>query len=329
MAMRMTGFDIGSGNLKIAQWDGTSVCRAETAEMPENLVKEGGIVSYAAMADFLKETARERKLSGRDCAVILPAGQTFLRRVTLPAMTVEQLEVNLPYEFRDYLTMSKEKYFYDYAVNGMTTAPDGTPTEMDLTAAAVPRELIGEYREMFRRAGFRLRTAIPVECAYANLLRAAGCDETVETGILDLGYTASRLYIYTGARFETSRIVEVGQRHLERTVADGMGVDEHLARVYLQTGRPETLETPDTAEIYNAIALDVRKAVNFYGFSNRNSNLRDIWCCGGGARIRPLVETVGRAVEMRIHDIRQCLPLAKAPAEDLDLCAAALGAAMQ
>ena len=91
MAKTMLGFDIGACELKIAQYDGSTVRRALTAQVPDNLVKNGVIISYAAMADFIKETAKANRVSGRDCAVILPASHACLRRVTVPTMTEDQL----------------------------------------------------------------------------------------------------------------------------------------------------------------------------------------------------------------------------------------------
>ena len=329
MAKTMLGFDIGICELKIAQWDGSTVRRAITAPVPDNLVKNGVIISYAAMADFIKETAKEHRLSGRDCAVILPASHAFLRRVTVPAMTEDQLRVNLPYEFRDFLTMGKDKYFYDYAVNSLDCGEDGTPKELDLTAAAVPKEVIEDYRTMFHRAGFRLRTAIPVECAYANLLRAHGDTEGKEFSFLDLGHTAARLHIFTGTRFEATRVIDVGLSHVDEAIADAMGVDEHMARTYKHADHQGAQTLEPAVNVYNAIALDLRKAVNFYGFNNRESDLRDIWCCGGGVHIPALRETIGQSVDLDIHEISELLPPAASDAEHLNTCAAAIGAAIQ
>ena len=329
MPKTMLGFDIGACELKIAQWDGSAVRRTVIAQMPDNLVKNGVIISYAAMADFIKETARENRLSGRDCAVILPASYAFLRRVTVPAMTENQLQVNLPYEFRDYLTMSKDKYFYDYAVNSLDRDEEGKPLSMDLTAAAVPKEVIEDYRDMFRRAGFRLRTAIPVECAYSNLLRLRGDTEGREFSFLDLGHTAARLHIFTGTCFEATRVIDVGLSSVDDAIADAMGVDEHLARTYKHTNHQGAQTLEPAINVYNAIALDFRKAVNFYGFNNRESDLRDTWCCGGGIHIPALRDVITQAVDLTIHDVGELLPPAAESAENLSACAAAIGAAIQ
>ena len=43
------------------------------------------------------------------------SGICFLRNVTMPEMTAEQLVYNLPYEFRDYITDELKKYVFDYS----------------------------------------------------------------------------------------------------------------------------------------------------------------------------------------------------------------------
>lgn len=332
MAKTTIGIDIGAGALKMVQWDGAQIRRAVSAPLPDNLVKEGRIVSYEAMADFIKETARGNRVSGRDCAVVLPAGLAFLRRVSLPAMSVDQLAVNLPYEFRDYLTMGKDQYFYDYAVNELRKNEDGAPLELDLTAAAVPKAVIAEYRDMFRRAGLKLRTAVPAECAYANLLRFhAGTDPSGaarEYCILDLGHAATRVHIFAGPRFEATRVIDYGAGTVDLAIADALSVDEHVARTFKESNHDGAQELEGPRNIYTAIATEMRKAVNFYRFNNRESDLRDAYCCGGGARIAALTDAIGRAVDLDLHSAAGLMPPAGVE-EDLSPFAAAAGAAMQ
>lgn len=329
MSKTVLGFDIGTCELKIVQWDGSSVRRAVMADMPDNLVKNGVIISYPAMADFIKETVAKRRLSGRSCAVILPASHAFLQRVTVPAMTEEQLLVNLPYEFRDFLTMGKDKYYYDYVVNSLDSGEDGEPKVLNLTAAAVPKEVINDYRAMFRRAGLRLSTAIPVECAYSNLLRARGDIQGREFSFLDLGHTAARLHIFTGARFEATRVIGIGLSNVDEAIADAMSVDEHVARTYKHADHQGAQTLEPAVDVYNAIALDVRKAINFYSFSNRDSALGDLWGGGGGVHIPALKQAIGQSVELTLHTVDELLPPAAQDVEDLNAYAAAIGAAMQ
>lgn len=332
MGKSAIGIDIGTGRLKLALCDGGIIRRVVSETLPDHLVREGRVVSYEAMADFIRETMKKCRLYGKECAVVLPTGAAYLRRVSLPAMSVEQLAVNLPYEFRDYLTMGKDHYFYDYAVNELRRDESGALREMDLLAAAVSKELIGAYREMFRRAGLRMKVAAPVECAYANLLRTYGAAHPETAGaercILDLGHAATRVHIFTGARFEATRVIEYGGGMVDSAIAESLGVDEHVARTYKEAdhGGAQVLDGPKS--IYANIAVEIMKAINFYGFSNRESDLKDAYLTGGGGEIAALRETVSKSLELNIHQIAELMP-AGTEGEERAPFAAAVGIALQ
>ena len=69
-----------------------------------------------AMADFLRQTAKSNGIPLTHAALVLPSTEVFTRELVMPAMTEQQLLYNLPYEFRDYLTEEKNKYFFDYSM---------------------------------------------------------------------------------------------------------------------------------------------------------------------------------------------------------------------
>lgn len=329
MAKSMVGFDIGTSALKVVQWNGSEIVKAITASIPDNLVKNGQIVSHEAMKDLIKAVVKENKISGRDCAMVLPPSQFFLRHVSMPAMTVEQLAVNLPYEFRDFLTSEKDKYFYDYAVDELVKDEEGVPQQMELTACAVRKETIENYRSMFRQAGFRLKTAIPAECAYSNLIAMAAKDPNRELCIIDLGYTNTRVHFYVGSRFETTRAIDISLMMLDQAVGDAMGVDDHIAHTYVQTNHGDVQHMEGPMNLYQSVALDLRKTINFYGFNHRDSNLQDAWCIGGGIQIAPLMETIAQTLELNIHAADQLIPSNTANLPQLSAYAAAIGAAIQ
>lgn len=333
--MAVIGFDIGTGYVKLAQCGKHGVEQLHARKLPENLVRAGEIISFEAMSEYLCEMRREYHLARATCAVILPAQVAFMRRVTLPAMSTEQLRFNLPYEFRDYAASGKEKFFYDYAVQEILRDEQGKPTEMNLLAAAASKAVIGEYRAMFRRAGLHLRTAIPAECAYANLMQqytAAHPDNALqEYCIIDIGQTATRLHIFDhGNQFDSTRVIDIGTADLDRAIAEARNVDEHIAHTYMDTNHDGVHDAEEARGIYSTIAVESMKTVNFYRFNNRNTQLEHGYYCGGGACIAQLVEMIGQATGLKMHHIGQLMPGAGTEQnEETLLCAAAMGATMQ
>lgn len=328
------GFDIGTSAIHLALCDGAGVRRTITEPLPDNLVRAGQILSYDAMGDFIKQLRRQHRLPGGSAALVLPAGLCFCRRLQLPAMTVEQLKVNLPYEFRDYITQDKEKYFYDYALVDLLRDGEGEPRELDLMAAAALKTTIADYRDMFRRAGLRLKQAMPVELAYINLLRAYSAARPGEEAhghcILDLGHAATRIYMFTGDRFEVLRVIDYGCDALDRALADELHVDVHIAHAYLLANHDDVQQLPCCRRIYSAIAVDLLRAVNFYNFDNPDKDLRHIHCGGGGAHIPALLSALGELLPVPLEDVSELLPSVPLRASDDTLSAlAAVGAAMQ
>lgn len=170
MGKTYTGVDIGDSSIKLAVSDGQSVSKVAIEMLPEGLVADGRIVSHDAMADFIKSVVRSIGGVSKDVAFVVPGSDSLFRRLSLPAMTEKELRLNLPYEFRDYISQGKDRYVYDYAMLGMRNDADGQPEGMDLLAVAAPKQAIADYTEMFRRAGLKLKVALPEQAAYQNLV---------------------------------------------------------------------------------------------------------------------------------------------------------------
>ena len=334
MPKTCVGIDIGACELKLAVCTGGELRRVEVAEMPDNLVRDGRLVSPEAMAEFLKKVAKDAKIGTRACGVILPSSVAFARTMSMPAMTHEHLKLNLPYEFRDFITQEKDKYFYDYAVLSREDGEDGEPKQFELIAAATLKQTIAEYASLCRRAGFRLVTAVTEELAYMNLLRAHiaragdGAGER-EFGFIDLGHTATRLHIYAGVKHQATRAIEYGAQLLDLAIAEQFSVDEHIARTYKHANNNGELQSAVCQNIYSTIAVEVMRAINFYRFNSPDSNLEDIYICGGGSRIEPLIRQLQNELPMRLHPITELLPESARLFDGVALCQTAIGVVSQ
>ena len=326
---KCVGFDIGSLNLHFAVREGGRVTRVGLEPLPEGLVQGGQILSFEALADFLKALRRQYRLP-RKAALVLPPAVCYCRRLTTAAMSEDQLKFNLPYEFHEYITGAKEDYFYDYALVGGAAGPNNSnPEGLDLMAAAVPKRLIADYATAFKHAGFSLKAVMPDELAYINLARTGG-DTAHSHCILDLGHSAVRLYMFTGDTFENLRTVDYGLAAVDRVIAETCGVDIHIAATYRETNHDDCLALPECAAVYNAIAVEVLKAVNFQRFSSGGMEPAHIHCCGGGISNPEMIETLRATVNLPLEDMQEFWPDLNADlAADAALAAAAAGAVNQ
>jgi len=329
MSRSIIGLDFGSCALKAAVWDGGKITRMLEEPMPDQMVRGGSVTSAEAMADFLKRVLKENRISVRRAAVLLPASQVFVQLCELPAMTQNQLKLNLPYEFRDFIPENRDNYFYDYALIEMRKDEAGTPKTMRLLAAAVSKELVQSYANLCRWAGLKLVTAIPVEMAYTNLLRRYNPQTgPQEICIVDCGHTGQRVYFYSRNTFETAREGEQGGAGIDETLADLLGADIHIAHVRKEANAQEELAMPQVRSYLQETLRDAQRAVNFYHFSNPDRQLEMGYYCGGGSRIPFLQEELEGVTELRMRPITELLGETPDPEKAVS-CAGAIGAAIQ
>lgn len=227
MPGQITAFDIGECMVKAVCFTGGKLKKVMAKELPDNMVSGGEIVSMDAMADFIKEMAKENGISRGAAAVILPGTLVFTRNVTVPAMTDGQLLYNLPFEFKDYLTQEKNKYYFDYAVQDTVKDEEGNVKELQLFVCATLKSTVEEYRAMLRRAGFNLKVAMPEECAYAALtedyMQRTNAPAGSDYCFVDLGHNGIRMHILQDGNFTTKRSGDLGLRDLEQTISDVRG----------------------------------------------------------------------------------------------------------
>ena len=329
------GFDIGSYSVKIVKYNGSRIVNAVEEVLPDNMVKDGQIVSYDAMADFLKQTVKKHWLGGGDAALVLSSSAYILRRFEMPLMTEDQLALNLPYEFHDFLDMDKDKYYYDYALNAMLEpqmGEDGTEIagkRMDITAAAIAKDVINEYRGMFKHAGLKLVTVIPRECAFSNILRYSGAADDFECCFLSIGHAKSSVDIFKGSVFQSSRVGDIGISQVEAQIAEERSVDIHVAREYLSANRDGLQNSENAMVVYNAIAADFRKALNFYKFSNRDSEIDTAYVFGKGFEIRSLSDTVAGNTGFKLLSPAEFMPQPPSGVKDFGSYILAVGAVLQ
>ena len=319
MAKSCLGIDIGKDQMKLVLMKGENIVKTASVQMPEGLLKDGRIVSVETTGELIRKTMKENKIRCKEAAVVVSSGICFLRNVTMPEMTAEQLVYNLPYEFRDYITDELKKYVFDYSWGSGEEMPKGKKlkkaskkkkkeekpeeeesqkrNEVELLAAAAPLEVMEDLRLMTRKAGLKLTFAAPEVSACENLLHYKlrnEQDKDKEYGILDLGSTSSRLFIFKGDRHQVTRVIE-------------RGMDIHLAHTWLLANHEDCIHSEVCQDAFSQISVELMRALNFYEFSNPESRLEDIYICGGGASIATMRQSLEENLDVKIHEAGELL----------------------
>lgn len=304
-------FDIGDSHIKIAKREKGKII-VHSVQLPKNLINEGQMLAPHMMSDVLKDFRSQFKLPKTECGIVVPDELVVCRNLTLPAMTEDQLKVNLPFEFTDYISDEPQKYVYDYALKEMIYDEEGNPKEMNLIGAVMSKESVDTYANMLKNAGFTLRVVIPQEMSITNIMRNALEEGRIladkEYCIINLGHRTTQVFVFKGEKLVVLRNIHIGSGIIDKAIAEHENVDEFVARTYKSTNYNNVLDNQYVSDEYGRIALEVRKVINFYRFNNRDSELEDIYFIGGGSNLRGLSEMIAESNELAFRNMMDILP---------------------
>ena len=298
-------------------------------DIPDNIIRDDVIVAKNLFATFMKDTMRENGFKCKKAAYVLGSDVVLMRNVNIPRMNEEQVRVNLPFEFRDFIRGELKEYIFDYAYRPQQneTEEEQIPETMNLLAAAVPAEHYDELNEIFQIAGMKLVKAVPEICVLESLLKLYDNEEEFlkERCFLDIGNKRIRMQVFKNGCFKLSHVVDIGEKHIVRTIADEMNVDMSLARTYLRTNYQDCATMPKVIDAYKDIATEMIRGFNYYEMSDMSSRLNDVVLYGSGAMIDPLVDVLEEQIGMNVVTMNDTFPSLNM-AGDLNITASAIGA---
>ena len=225
--------------MEIYGHNGIKIAYAENGELREFISERVEGIDRNDMrqyADLIKDLLKEYAIRCRNVVFVIRQEDAYVRRFELPLMTEEQLRLNLPYEFHDYIGNEMDKYVFDYA---MIYADQ---EKMDLIVAACTKELSQQFEKLAKMAHLKLVGLVPAVLGLEWILEyaeermadekkaletklnaephkkeekenAEGAEksETVKDyAILDLGTQALRIHFFRQGIYDITRTMEPG-----------------------------------------------------------------------------------------------------------------------
>lgn len=177
------GIEIGHYRIKIAYAE-----KGELKEFISERVQGMDLTDMHVCADLIKDLLKEYAIRCRNVVFVIRQEDVYVRRFEMPLMTEEQLRLNLPYEFHDYIGDEMDKYVFDYA---MIQTKEGT---MDLLGAACTKTLSQQFEKLAKMARLKLVGLVPAVLGLERILEYA--QERKDYAVLDLGTQALRVHFF-------------------------------------------------------------------------------------------------------------------------------------
>ncbi len=307
----LLGVSCGHGRIALSYVRGGVLKKSLWTNVDETIMQNSQIKSKRLFAEYLKDLMKQNGIHCKEAAFGIPDTDVFTRTITTPLFSDEQIRLNIPFEFRDFIQGELKEYLFDYAhIPEMTNVDESGHKTNTLFAAAIPRTYLEEIDDMFKLAGIKLVRAMPKICSFEAILRLLPTPEETkkERCIIDIGMGHTRLMIYKNGHYKLVHMIDIGERQIIQRIADEKNVDMHIARTYLETNYENCSDLPAVVNVFKDISLEVLKGLNFYEVSDMSARLDDVTLYGGGAMIDPLVNLLKQRISMNVVTMAEMLP---------------------
>jgi type IV pilus assembly protein PilM len=274
------GLDIGSSAVKAIELKpsgkGFRVTAFGIEPIPPDSIVDGAIIDGGAVADAVRRLFANSQFKAREVAASLSGNSVIVKKITLPAMTGQELAESIYWEAEQYIPFDIQDVNLDYEV--LTPAGTDNQGTMDVLLVAAKKDKIGDYTSVITQAG---RTPVVVDVDAFALQNAYEVNYGFELGttvaLLNAGASATNINILHGAQSVFTRDISMGGNAFTEAVQRELGLPYELAEQLKKGQDVDGATYEDARPVLKAmtdnILLEVEKTFDFFKATASNDRI--------------------------------------------------------
>jgi type IV pilus assembly protein PilM len=333
----IVGLDIGSSCVKAVEvsprGDGFELVHLGIAPLPHDAIVDGAFLNAGAIADAVREAVAKSGTKARNVAAAVSGHSVIVKKISVPAMTVEELEESIRWEAEQYIPFDVNEVNLDFEViqHGDAERP------MEVLLVAAKRDLIDDYVNLINEAGLTPSVIDVAGFAVENAFEAnyePGPEDVV--AVVNIGAQVTNINVVSGGVPAFTRDVSTGgnQYTAEIQRALSIGFDEAER---IKIGEPSARESQDVVpqeveqamrSVTNNLVGEIARSLDFFSATAADTRIQRVVLAGGSARV-PGIDTVfrertGLSVEI-LNPLHKMMPSNRFDPEFLAQVGPALG----
>ena len=303
MAKQCIGLDIGSSAIKLVQLKlgrrGISLMNFGIEPVPPQSIVDGVVMNHSAVVDAIRNLTRRIHLRGKGMAIAISGNAVIIKRLTIPAMDGPALDEQMEWEVRQNIPFSREDVVVDHEVLVQQT-PQG---QMEVLLVAAKREVVSQYNQVVRDAGFSPLVVDAAAFALQNAVEGGiGYAPGETVAIINVGASYSTMSIVTSGMPSFTRDIGVGGNTYTQAIQQRLAVSSDGAEAYKVGGAiaaagagadvvPQELHRI-LAQVSEQVAEQFQRSLDFYMNDAVDTQLSRIYLAGGSALVPQLPKAV-------------------------------------
>lgn len=272
------GFDIGINSIKVVALNNSDTKPSLFAYNIKKVPK-GTHKNSSKLEKLIKDTLKEVELKPDSVNLSLSGANVIVRFIRVPKMSKEQLDKAMVFEAEKYIPFNVDEVVLDSCILD-DVAGSG---QMNIILAAVKRDYITKYTELFQKMGIRINLVDINSFAIFNAYQFY-CPDKISgvKAFMDMGDTQTSLLISSDQYPRFMRSINIGGKDISKALMDELTVDILEAeRIMTSNAEEDKNKILQAAEgVFDKLAKEIQ--LSFSYFTNKNDiSVSEIFCSGG------------------------------------------------
>lgn len=307
----LTGIDIGSGSVKLAEvglGGSQPVLKAVAMRiLPPGVFEDGEIVDMNAMVVLLSQLLSDAGSITNDVVVAVSGKNVFVREILFPVMSDADLKEAVKWDLEKYIPLESSLYNYDYCVIGKSKNGE----KLRILLVATPHERINTILTMLAGAGLR-----PIAIDIESLALFRTLDNATNSLVVDVGHLVTQAIVFQDGSPVATRIIPIGGKSFTEKIMGSLNLEYGEAeRIKRQQsgllGHVSGHECGDAflqgqlGELVDELVREIRRVAEYYQIQNRDAVIDNVYLTGGGMHLYGLAHLLADKLDITVIKHRQ------------------------
>jgi type IV pilus assembly protein PilM len=302
----LIGIDIGSTSVKLVKLkEGKGDYEIESVgivSLPSEAIVDNTLMDSSAVVDALRRLFDGLGISDlKDAASSVSGNSVIIRKITLPAMSSEELEDEIQWEAEQYIPFDIKDVNIDFQ---MLEPDENDPSRMYVLLVASKKDIVNDYQSVFAEAGLKLVLVDVDVFAVQNAFEMNyEVDPEEVCALVNIGANTMNLNVVKGGVSLFTRDVQMGgglyTEEIQKKLAISSDDAEKMKMAAKESSSSDLLES--IARINDTISLEIRRSLDFYNSNATGGRISKVFLSGGGCKTFNLIEAVGSRLNFPVE----------------------------
>ncbi|MEK7124285.1 MAG: type IV pilus assembly protein PilM, partial [Patescibacteria group bacterium] len=261
------------------------------------MIKNPDALAYAINSAF--NSVKGKKIATKHVVASLPEEKSFFQVIKMPQMTEKELETSVPFEAENYIPLSIDKAYLDFAA--VDSFKSDNSNHVHVLVNAVPKVVVDSYLACLKKAGM-VPCVLELESQAAARALMKKEESSQSAALIDFSQSSTNFMIFSKGYIRFTASIPVSSEQLTMAISRELDISRANAeKLKISYGFPKKEEDKyDIAKTIKPILLDlslrIKKYIDFYNnsslheYDSRGDKVEKLILSGGGANLKNLAD---------------------------------------